>query len=784
MRPIALLALLYGCDDTPSEPSQAIENTAEEDAPKPIPSGPSIVLITLDTTRVDHIGAYGHEAARTPMLDGLANEGVRFERAYSTVPLTTPAHASILSGLYPPRHGIRNNGDAILSDDITTFTEVLSESGYKTAASVSAFVTTKLWNLDQGFDDYFDEVNTSTPGNKWGQERPAGAVVDDLIGWMEEPDNVSSPFFLWAHFYDPHHPYAPPEPYATDFEDPYDGEIAYVDDQLTRLQEKVDAVSGDEGTVWIVVSDHGEAFHREHGEVTHGLFIFDPTMRVPFIVRPAKPLSEPVVVSDATVSIVDVAPTALSLLSQAVPEGLDGVDLSPMFTAEKNERRGVYMESLSAQQRFGYHPEVAVTEGPMKLIDTPSPRLFNVDADPEELTNLIGQQPEVEERLRQIALETWATTSTDGTAPAPEVIEQLAALGYVSTDFTHDESASTVDAKDKVDVITRIEDIRAKMHADRDFAAAEEQYRELMIAEPTLSEARMGLARALGGQGKDAEAEVVYKAALELQPTSSILRVNLANVMAAQGRHEDGLTEMLNVLEQIPGDSTAQIGALRMLTDLNRDDEALALAKKWLEEKAGDPGLQAHLGVLLSRNGDIETAFTLLKESLKDDVPRQLVHRTLAVIQLQRNHPRLALHNYRKELQYFPIDPSLHLNCARILMTLKEWDDAIKEFEAYNKRQPGDIMIRQPWAQAVFNTSNYAGAAEILAPVLTAQPNNPDVLLLHANILAKIGDREEAKAVAAQANELNRKRVEERRKNAPQPPSDKAPAPQAPAPPE
>ena len=772
MRPITLLALLIGCDDSPpASETPASETPASEtpasDTPVPVATGPSIVLITLDTTRVDHIGAYGHEPARTPVIDGLAAEGIRFERAYSTVPLTTPAHASILSGLYPPRHGIRNNGDAILSDTITTFPELLSGAGYRTAASVSAFVTTKLWNLDQGFDSYFDEVQAAQPGNRWGQERPANEVVDDLLGWMDESDNASSPFLLWAHFYDPHHPYASPEPYASEFEDPYDAEIAFVDAQIARLKERVDAAANPEGTIWIVVSDHGEAFDREHGEHTHGLFVFDPTMRVPFIVRPATPLSEPVVVSDATVSIVDVAPTALSMLGQAVPDGLDGVDLSPMLTAPDTARKGVYMEALSPQQRFGYHPEIAVAEGPLKLIDTPSPRLFDVVADPGELTNLIGQHTDAEARMRTIAQETWISASTDGEAMAPEVLEQLAALGYVSNDFTHDESASTVDAKDKIDVISAIEDIRAKMIEDQNFAKAEAAYRVLLEKEPSLAEARMGLARALGAQGKDAESEAIYREALELQPTSSILRVNLANVLAAQDRHEEGLAEIMQVLEQVPGDNNAQTGTLRMMTDLGREDEALALARTWLSEKPGDHGLQAHIGVLLSRKKEYEEAYTLLKKSTEDDVPRQLVHRSLALLEMQKNHPRLALLHYRKELQYFPRDAEMHLSCARILMSLKNWEESIKEFTQYNKRVPNNVIIRRPWAQAVFNTKDYPAAAAVLAPALAAFPDDPDVLLLHANILSKRGKKAEATEVAARANKLNTERVETMKKRLP-----------------
>ena len=313
------------------EPAPAPTRPAPPPAPaepaRKLATGPSLVIVTLDTTRADHMGAYGYEKAKTPVFDSLASQGVRFERAYATTPLTTPSHASMFTGLYPPRHGIRNNGDAILADSFQTLAETLQAQGYQTAASVSAFVTTRVWNLDQGFDVYFDQVHQAAPGARWGQERPAGEVVDDLVKWLDEGRDPKGAFVLWAHFYDAHHPYKPPEGFTEGFDMPYDGEIAYVDSQLGRLKQKVDAAAGPEGANWIVLADHGEAFDKQHGEVTHGLFVFDPTMRVPFVLRPAQPLAAPVVMKEPTVGGVDLTPTALGMLGLPVPEGLDGVDL-------------------------------------------------------------------------------------------------------------------------------------------------------------------------------------------------------------------------------------------------------------------------------------------------------------------------------------------------------------------------------------------------------------------------------------------------------------------------
>ncbi|MEM6930846.1 MAG: sulfatase-like hydrolase/transferase, partial [Myxococcota bacterium] len=195
---------------------------APERAVEPV-RPPSVLLVTLDTTRADHLGAYGHVRAHTPVLDGLAAEGVRFEAAYTTVPLTTPAHASILTGLYPARHGIHTNGDATLPDSAHTLPERLSERGYATAASAGAFVTTRMWNLDQGFDAYYDAVGR-TAGDRWTLERDARAVTDDLLSWFDEAPAETRPFFAWAHYYDPHAPHAAPEPWPDGVVDAYDAE--------------------------------------------------------------------------------------------------------------------------------------------------------------------------------------------------------------------------------------------------------------------------------------------------------------------------------------------------------------------------------------------------------------------------------------------------------------------------------------------------------------------------------------------------------------------------------
>jgi arylsulfatase A-like enzyme/predicted Zn-dependent protease len=766
MNATCLLTLLTisACTSEPtSAPSSAGSPAGGAPTAPAVATGPSLILVTLDTTRADRLGAYGYAEARTPTIDKLASEGVLFERAYATVPLTTPSHASMLTGLYPTRHGIHNNGDAILAEQRVTLAEVLQGKGYRTAASVSAFVTSRVWNLDQGFDAYFDDLPSGAGkgGGRWGQERPAEGVVDDLIGWLQSDEKQTGPFFMWAHVYDPHHPHVAPPPFD-EMADPYDGEIAYVDAQLARLQAAAEAAAGPEGVHWIVIADHGEAMEREHGEVTHGLFLFDPTMRVPFIVRPAKPLSAGKRVEEVTVSGVDVTPTALALLGIDVPADLDGHDLSAALGDTLSPRDPVYMESTMAQDRFGYHAEIAMAQGPLKLMDTPDARLYDVATDPGELTNLLDKRPADVARLREAhaAVQSRSAQPALGVEPSPEVVQQLAALGYVTNDFAADPEARDIDAKTRLGTISTLESLRARRAAGEDSARIEAEYIALIAREPQLGEARMGLAKVQGARGDHAAAEKTYLGALERQPDSALLRVNLANTIAAQGRHAEGIELLETVLAQVPGDGLAQIGTLRMLTDLDRLDEAERRAKKWLKDKPNDPSLMAQYGVALLRKNEGPAAEDLLRKSLVDGVPRQLVHKGLAVIEVRKGHPKLAIHHYRVELDSFPGDGSTRHDLAMLFMKQRNWEAASGEFARVLHKQPKNPLARLGQTQALFNLEDYDLATEVLAPALRAQPDNPDILMLHANILGKTGHRDEATKVAERANKLHGERVE------------------------
>ena len=747
IRSLLLLSLLTACsgDSDPGPKKKKKKGAAV--------TTPSVILLTLDTTRADRLGSYGYQGGHTPNLDALAQRGVRFERTYSSIPLTTPAHSTMFTGLYPTRHGVHNNGDAILPDAAVTLAEVLKEKGYGTAASVSAFVTTRMWNLDQGFDDYFDTVEKN-PSSRWAQERPANEVVDDAITWLDKKE--PGPFLLWLHFYDPHEPYRPPEPWATKLKGrPYDGEIAFMDEQIGRLMDRVKAMNQPVG--WVAVADHGEARENEHGETTHGMFLFDPTQRIPFIVTPPEPLSAPVVVSDLTVGNVDVMPTALGMLGIPTPEGLDGVDLSPYIKGGTVQREGVYMESYVNSTRFGFHPELALAEGPLKLMKTPNPRLFDVVADPGEQTNLYASRKADADRLAASfdVIAARGPVLSQAADLAPEVIQQLEALGYVGAGATSLKGLdSKIDGKDQIDMIRRLEGVRVKANNPATLAEAEQIYRDILKELPDLGEARMGLARLLQRNGRAEEAEGVLREALKLEPSSTVLHLNLASCLMQLQRFEEAMAEFNAILALVPTDPQGRQGVVMALTRLNRNQEGLDKAMEWLKESPDEASLQAQAGLLMTRLNRESEAEPYLLGSLSDKVPRPIVHELLARYATQRGDVKGMVTHLQAELEILPSNYRARRALATWYMQNKQWDDAAAELQILVEQRATDHAARVSWAQALFNAAAYEEAQKVLTPAIEAAPNYPEGLLLQANLLAKQGKREEGAVLAKKAQEL------------------------------
>ena len=396
------------------------------------PTGPpSIVLVSIDTLRADHVGAYGARTGATPNLDALAAEGVVFENALTPVPVTLPAHASMLTGILPHRHGVRDNGLYRLPTDLPTLAALLAGAGYDTAAVVAAAVLDRQYGLDHGFRRYDDQLGD--PGGLAIPERPAAAVTDAALATAV---GLRPPFFLFVHYYDPHAAYKPPPQWAERFADrPYDGEVAYADAEVGRLRRELVARGLGKNTIFAVSSDHGEGL-GEHGEATHGPFLYQTTLHIPLVVAaPGRwPAGRRV---KGLVSLVDLAPTLLTLAGRLVPPGLDGRDIGPSARGEAVTERRLPLESEFALNSYGWAPLVGLTDGALKWIGAPEEELYELAADPGELSNLAVRRPEDMRRLAGL----WKKAVTQDRRSLPvagsetedaERLARLQSLGYVA----------------------------------------------------------------------------------------------------------------------------------------------------------------------------------------------------------------------------------------------------------------------------------------------------------------------------------------------------------------
>jgi arylsulfatase A-like enzyme len=397
---------------------------------------PSLVLITLDTVRADHLGCYGDAAAETPALDRLAREGVRFAQASSAVPLTLPSHSSLLSGLLPLHHGLRNNGSGVFPEGTATLATVLSGQGWRTGAFVGAFVLDHRFGLARGFDVYDDEIERDpNAGESLEAERPGRVVMDRALAWLSgsgETKGPARPFFLWVHLYDAHAPYTPPSPWRERHPGrPYDGEIAEVDAQVGRLMAELEHRGLAASTVVAVAADHGEGL-GEHGELTHGLLLYEPTLRVPLLVRaPGVPAGQ---VVKTPVSLVDVAPTLAGLLGTSLPAPhLDGRDLSAALrNGGEPAPADIYAET-QYPAIFGWSPLAALRRRDLKYIAAPRPELYDLSHDPGEKKSLETDTTTLKGfAARVAALEAGAVQAPRGSALDSEARARLASLGYVS----------------------------------------------------------------------------------------------------------------------------------------------------------------------------------------------------------------------------------------------------------------------------------------------------------------------------------------------------------------
>ncbi len=394
-----------------------------------VPDIRHVVLISLDTCRADHLSCYGHARATTPHIDALAEQGTLFRHALTPIPLTLPAHASMLTGMIPPYHGKRENKDVYFDPTHVTLAALLKAKGYRTGAFVGAQVLNARLGLSRGFDIYHDQF-----ANRGKSERRAEEVNRAAFAWLEQQKD--SPVFLFLHYYDPHDTYDPPEPFATSFkEDPYAGEIAYTDHCIGQVVARLKRLGMYDSSLIIVTGDHGEML-GEHGETTHMFFIYQSAMKVPLVCK--LPGSHAARTVDDLASIIDIVPTVCDLLDITPPAGIQGKTLAPYFSSKppQPEDRYLYCESLYPT-KYEANSLLGVIGRQWKYIQTTRPELYDLQQDPGEDTNLIESRPDqaraIKEYLAQILAQSVRVAKPPEDTPLDaESLRHLQSLGYVA----------------------------------------------------------------------------------------------------------------------------------------------------------------------------------------------------------------------------------------------------------------------------------------------------------------------------------------------------------------
>ena len=589
-------------------------------SPKP-PARPSLILISMDTTRADHLGCYGHPTIRTPHIDRLAAEGTRFEECLTCVPVTLPSHSSILTGVYPYVHKVRDNGRFRLPPENVTLAEMLHDAGYATFAQVGAFVLHHQYGLDQGFDAYRDvEYAGANAANAvGGTDISAERVTDGAIELLRQAGG--RPYFLFVHYFDPHRPYHAPARFTSKYVDPYLAEIAYTDEQIGRLLATAATLGALDDTLVVLTADHGEGL-GQHREDTHGYFLYDATLHVPLIFHWPGKVRAGVVVGQ-TVRTIDIAPTILALLgTRPLPHG-QGRDLSPVMRVGAPSGNlspaDAYAETFYPKYTYhlGFSQLRALRSGPWKYILAPREELYNIAEDPRELHNLAAEQPQrckaMREKLR--AMLAAAPRVVPAEAARHELgsreMRALEALGYLGGG----EDAQPLPAKDDelalfepvgLNPIDHVEEIRLATQAvdyieSGQHAKTERTLKALLEQAGDRADefvwAHAHLAGALAAEGKFAEALEHFDKALAARPDDGQMYTMKGIVLRALHRNDEAIAAFREALRHPPVFALTHINLGRALVE-KREYGAAAAQFRLATEK--DPrNLPAH--VLLAR---------------------------------------------------------------------------------------------------------------------------------------------------------------------------------------
>jgi arylsulfatase A-like enzyme/tetratricopeptide (TPR) repeat protein len=667
---------------------------------------PSVILITIDTLRADHVGCYGAQSVKTPTLDALAHDGVVFERALSQVPLTWPSHAVILTGTYPFQNGVQDFTGQPLAQQFRTVSQAFQQAGYATGAVVSAFVLDRSWGLARGFDFYDDAFSAETFEKRDAGlvDRRAGESVAHAIAWLKRTSR--RPFFLWLHLYDPHSPYDPPEPYRSEYRSHlYDGEIAYADHELGNLMAWLKQNRLYDSSLIVALSDHGESL-GEHGEDEHGFFVYNATVHVPLIVKPpagsgiaADRRREPVettAVAPTLLRLAGVKDSVDSIYAQFQSHALSGTRLGTKSGTNKEGSQAAnqtasdpaYSETFYPFSSFGWSPLHALESERFHFIEAPKPELYDLESDPGETRNIAAQQPATVAVLREkmqtlLAHNPFTRPDTGAGNLSPDAQEKLRALGYfgfraaVSPESLKQGLADPKDKLWEFNSILKAQDAFQRREDDQ----AEALLTDVQQKDPQIYVIPFMLGEsALRRQNWERAADQLQRC-LELNPNFDNAMTGLARALSKLGRVDEAKSWLNKALQSNPQNYRAwyETGLLDAGSDpaaaLSSYKRAIAIQPNY------SPG-QREVGLALFQQKNYASAAIHLERAIALGLDDAHIRNFLGISYSQTHRLQKSIQSYRVALKLDPQLAEAHLNLAYELRRAGKISQAGAEYKA------------------------------------------------------------------------------------------------------
>lgn len=767
--PAALALGVFACA---AEPEDAPPGPVEADVARLLAGAsnerPPVILITIDTLRADRLSSYGSDRVATPHLDRLATEGIRFANASSTVPFTLPAHSSIMTGLYPPSHGVRENVGYVLAPELVTIAERFQDRGYRTGGFVSAFVLDARWGIARGFDTYVDDfdLDAMAGANLGSVQRAGPETIAHALEWLDGVGG-EEPFFLWLHLFDPHDPYDPPEPFRSEYQGrPYDGEVAYTDSLIGEFRTALEERGLFDESVLVLTSDHGEGL-GDHGESYHGFFVYDSTVHVPLIFRLPGGTERGRVVGDA-VSHVDIASTLVELLDLDGAGTGQGRSLLPDMQGLPNPlaERSVYAESFYALDHYGWAPLRSLRTAEHKYIEAPEPELYALLEDPGEIANVLLEERDLSRRLRAEALELSA--ELDRAAPSSsaepdldeDTLAQLRALGYLAgrgAAGRGDSESPRADPKNKAHLHRAIMRAQSAFGAG-DEAAAAAELRAALSEDDGLLDAHqlLGTITLLAGDPEPAIGH--FQSALALDPEHRQSLLGLANAYRELGRIDEAVVGYRRLLEVAGQDAKATMALARIHVDrgeLSEAEQVLTAAAEGREPPAVVANKLGEVMALLGRSGDAEAKF---RQAISSNPELGEAHFNLAVLLDESGRMEDAVTAYRQAAELRMRDHRPRFNLGRLYGRQGRPDLQIEAYRGAVEASPDFSVGYFHLAKALMDHGRDLEEAETFARRgLEGEPTGRDGALGYfvlADILNRLGRAAEERQALARGQEL------------------------------